>query len=141
MKELRNSSTSLCIKQGSRHKIVFIVQRCSALFHQSRIWLKPHVLQPLVTDEDQAVGSGTQPRLHPHDTRVLCPCRSSIDMSYTMGQHSSENKLLPISNKFQLCLTVNQDSIYMYNSVHKGLLTIPRFWCFRGWTKGAGVTK
>ena len=58
-------------------------------------------------------------------------------------QQCSSGVIISHANQqqFQLLLTLNQGSIYMSNSVHKGVLLILGFWCCRGWAMGVGDTK
>lgn len=57
--------------QGVGKEVVFIFQRCFGLFPKSKIWPKAHTPKPFTTDEEQAVGSGRHPCLHPEDTRCV----------------------------------------------------------------------
>lgn len=81
------------MKLGNVTKHRIQISETFGFFSRSRIWPKPHALQPVVTDEELAVGSGKHPYLHPEDTRVLCPGRGSIDTSHTVGRYSPGNKL------------------------------------------------
>lgn len=103
MKEVRNSSTSLCVRLGKEAQDTIHVSKTFwALFKEQNLTKTPRV--PALGD--QGFGEWDSSCLHPQDAGVLCPGRSSIHTSHQVTNSDQQQIPTPFDCKPSLSIHV-----------------------------------